>query len=406
MAITAETVSLSPDTIEQVRGELRARGLDGWLLFNFRGGNDVASKMLGIPALTRRYFVYLPAKGEPTAITHRIEQQPWSTWRGRKLEYSSWRELDAALADVLRGQPKVAMEYAEGDGVPYVDKTPAGVLEMVRGTGTTVVSSGDLVSTFYSRWTPEGEASHRRAAVHVYEAAHEAFRRITEAVKAGERVTEWDVRGWIQADFERRGLKAGADSDVAVNANAANPHYAASAESHAVMKPGDLVLIDLWGKENDDAVYADQTWMGYLGDEVPDRLAQIFLLLAEARDAAVEHVMSRSAAGEAVRGFEVDDVARGVIERGGYGQYFIHRTGHSIDRELHGSGPNIDNLETKDTRTLIRGVGFSVEPGIYIPGDVGFRTELDMYMGADGPEVTTPRPQRAIYPLFRENPFA
>jgi Xaa-Pro aminopeptidase len=406
MAVTSETVSISAATIDQVRGELRARGLDGWLLFNFRGGNDVASKMLGIPALTRRYFVYLPVKGDPVAVTHRIEQQPWSTWTGGNVQYSSWRELDAALARVLRGSPKVAMEYAEGDGVPYVDKTPAGVLELVRNTGATVASSGDLVSTFYSRWTAEGEASHRRAAQAVYEVAHSAFRRIVQVVREGGRVTEWDARSWIADDFARRGLRVGADSDVAVNANAANPHYAASAESHAEIREGDLVLIDLWGKESDDAVYADQTWMGFMGEEVPERLAEIFGVLAGARDAAVRHVIDRSAAGEAVRGFEVDDVARGVIERGGYGEYFIHRTGHSIDRELHGSGPNIDNLETKDTRTLIRGVGFSIEPGIYIPGEHGFRTELDMYMGANGPEVTTPNPQRAIYPLFRENSFA
>lgn len=406
MAITSETVSLSAGTIERVRAELRARGLDAWLLFNFRGGNDVASKMLGLPALTRRYFVYLPVRGEPVAVTHRIEQQVWSTWEGRNVQYSSWRELDAALAGVLGGGPRVAMEYAEGDGVPYVDKTPAGVIELVRAAGAEVVSSGDLVSTFYSRWSREGEASHRRAAQAVYEVAHAAFRRITQVVREGGRVTEWDARGWIQDDFARRGIRVGADADVAVNANAANPHYAASPDSHAEIREGDLVLIDLWGKEDDDAIYADQTWMGFMGTAVPEHLAQIFSVLASARDAAVQHVLSRAAAGEAVRGFEVDDVARGVIERGGYGEYFIHRTGHSIDRELHGSGPNIDNLETKDTRTLITGVGFSVEPGIYIPGEYGFRTELDMYMGARGPEVTTPNPQRAIYPLFAENPFS
>jgi Xaa-Pro aminopeptidase len=198
----------------------------------------------------------------------------------------------------------------------------------------------------------------------------------------------------------------GADAIVAVNAHAANPHYAPTPEKHAEICPGDLLLIDLWGKEDDDAIYADQTWMGYLGETVPDRLARIFTVLAGARDAAAGHVIEHTAAGQAVRGYEVDDVSRNHIVQGGYGDFFIHRTGHSIDRELHGSGPNIDNLETQDTRTLIRGVGFSIEPGIYIPGDVGFRTEVDMYMGADGAEVTTPNPQRAIYPLFREDPFA
>jgi Xaa-Pro dipeptidase len=405
MAVIAETVSLTAETVDRVRVELRALGLDGWLLVNFRGNNPVAGGLTGLPPMTRRWFVYLPAEGAPVAITHRIEQQPWETWIGEKREYSSWRELDRELSALLGGK-KMAMEYAAGDAVPYVDIVPAGMLELVRAAGAEVASSGDLVSAFYSRWTPEGEASHRRAAKVVHDVAHAAFRRVAAAVKKGDRVTEWDARGWIQDDFARQGLKVGADSIVAVNAHAANAHYGPTAEKHAEIKAGDLLLIDLWGKENDDAVYADQTWMGFLGDTVPDRLAQIFAVVTGARDAAIDLVRSRSGAGQAVCGYEVDDAARGVIERGGYADRIIHRTGHSIDRDLHGSGPNIDNLETKDTRTLIRGVGFSIEPGVYIPGDVGFRTEIDMYMGPNGGEVTTPNPQRAIYPLFREDPFA
>lgn len=405
MAVVEETVSITTEFVDRVREELRTLGLDGWLLYNFRGNNAVAGGLTGLPAMTRRWFVYLPAEGEPVAITHRIEQQPWETWIGVKREYSSWRELQLELGDLLQGK-RVAMEYAACDAVPYVDAVPGGVLELIREAGARVSSSGDLVSAFYSRWTAEGEASHRRAARIVHDVAHDAFRRIAQTVRSGGRVTEWEARGWIQQDFERLGLKVGADSIVAVNAHAANPHYGPTAEKHAEIKAGDLLLIDLWGKERDDAVYADQTWMGYLGDEVPGRLAEIFAVLSGARDAATSHVIEHTRAGETVRGYEVDDVSRGVIERGGYGKYFIHRTGHSIDRELHGSGPNIDNLETQDTRTLIQGIGFSIEPGIYIPGDVGFRTEVDMFIGPNGGEITTPNPQRAVYPLFRENPFA
>jgi Xaa-Pro dipeptidase len=406
MAVTDVTVSLSDETIDQVRGELRSRAIDGWLLFNFAGSNAVASKLLGLPALTRRYFVWLPAEGRPLAVTHRIEQQPWSTWRGDKVEYSSWRELEQRLAELLGSGPTVAMEYAESDAVPYVDRVPAGVIEMVRAAGAKVVSSGDLVSAFYSRWTDEGLASHRRAAVVLHEVAHAGFLRAAKAVRGGERITEWDLRSWIQDQLLLRGLTVGGDTIVAVNANAANPHYAPGEDVHAEIKAGDLLLIDLWGKEDDDAVYADQTWMGYLGDTVPERLAEIFRALADARDGAIDFVRARFAAGEAVRGYEVDDVSRGVIVERGWGERFIHRTGHSIDRDLHGSGPNIDNLETRDTRTLIRGIGFSVEPGIYLSGDVGFRSEVDVFIGAEGPEVTTPNPQRALYPLLRENPFA
>jgi len=405
MAVIAETVSLTTETLDRVRVELRALGLDGWLLVNFRGNNPVAGGLTGLPAMTRRWFVYLPAEGTPVAVTHRIEQQPWEGWIGENRPYSSWRELERKLGELLRGK-KVAVEYAPANAVPYVDIVPAGMVELIRAAGAEVVSSGDLVSAFYSRWTPEGEASHRRAAQVVHDVAHDAFRRIAAVVKEGGRVTEWEARGWIQDDFARRGIKVGADSIVAVNAHAANPHYGPTAEKHAEIKAGDLLLIDLWGKEDDDAVYADQTWMGYLGDTVPDRLAQIFAVLTAARDAAIDLVVSRSTAGQAVCGYEVDEAAHGVLERGGYGEQVFHRTGHSIDRELHGSGPNIDHVETKDTRTLIRGVGFSVEPGLYFPGDVGFRTEIDMYMGPNGGEVTTPNPQRAIYPLFREDPFA
>jgi Xaa-Pro dipeptidase len=404
MAVTSVTVSLSPETVERVRQEVRAQGMDGWLLYNFRDNNPVASRMLGLEALTRRYFVFIPVEGAPVAVTHRIEQQPWVGWIGEKVEYSSWRELEELLGRILAGKT-VAVEYAEGDAVPYVDRVPAGVVELIRNSGATVVSSSDLVSAFYSRWTAEGEASHRRAGETLRDVAHEAFLRAAEGVRSGNHVTEWELRTWIKEQLAARGLKVGGDADVAVNANAANPHYASSPESHATIRQGDLLLIDLWGKENDAAVYADQTWMGFLGEEVPQRLADIFRALTDARDAAIDFAQRRYASGGTVRGFEVDDVSRAVIVERGWGEAFIHRTGHSIDRDLHGSGPNIDNLETRDTRTLIQGIGFSIEPGIYLPGDVGFRTEVDVFVGPDGPEVTTREPQKAVYPLLRDHPF-
>lgn len=387
-------------TLERIQRELQAAGLDGWLLWDFHGANPIAGQLLGLPVLTRRYFVLLPAEGRPLALTHRIEQQPWENWPGEKRVYLSWRELDAGLAEMLAGRQRVAMEYVPGDAVPYVDRAPAGVVELVRAAGPEIVSSADLVSTFYSRWSPEQQASHRRAAVHVAETAQAALRRVGEHVRRGQSITEWELREWVCNRLAERGLAIGVDSIVAVGANAANPHYHPTAEEHREIREGDLLLLDLWGKESEEAIYADQTWMAYVGEEAPERLREIFAAVRDGRDAAVELLRERWSAGEPTNGYEVDDAVRGVIAGRGFGDRFLHRTGHSIDRELHGSGPNLDNLETRDTRRLIPGVGFSVEPGIYLSGDVGFRSEINVFLGPDGPEVTPPEPQRAIYPIL------
>lgn len=396
MAVTQQSVSLTSDTLREIQDELRRQGLAGWLLYDFHGLNPVALGIVGLPALSRRFFVLVPARGEPVALTHAIEQQPWRGWIGTKRVYGSWRELEAQLAEMLAGVGRVAMEYDQGDAVPYVDRVPAGVIEMVRTAGAEPVSSADLVSAFYSRWSAAGEASHREAAAAVRETALAAFSRVGELLTSGEPVAEYPLRNWIVGELERRGLSVGAGTIVAVGPNAANPHYAPTAENSAPIRPGDLLLIDLWGKQNEDAIYADQTWMGYVGANPPERLRQVWEAVRDAREAACDLARSRWAAGQPVAGYELDDAARAVITARGYGPNFIHRTGHSIDRELHGSGPNIDNLETRDTRRLIRGIGFSVEPGVYLPGDVGFRSEVNMYVGPDGPEVTTPHPQQDL----------
>jgi Xaa-Pro dipeptidase len=399
MAVVEETVSLTEETVARVQAELHERELDGWLLYNFHGNNPVASRMLGLPAMTRRYFVLIPAHGTPVAVTHRIEQQPWTGWIGENRPYLAWRELDERLADLVRGR-RIAMEYSGADAVPYVDLAPAGVVEMLTAAGATVMSSADLVSTFYARWTPEGLASHRRAAAALREIVHAAFAKVAEAVRGGG-ITELELRRWIAAQQAARGLTVGAEAIVAVNGNAANPHYAPTPEQHAPIVQGDLLLIDLWGKEEGpDAVYADQTWMAYVGAEVPDRLRELWEAARDGRLAACDLLRARWDAGQPVSGAEVDDACRAVIVQRGCGEAFIHRTGHSIDRELHGSGPNIDNLETRDTRSIIPGVGFSIEPGIYLTGDVGFRTEVDVYMGPDGPEVSPPETQTELYALL------
>jgi Xaa-Pro aminopeptidase len=396
MGIAVGRVELTTESLDQIQRHLRGLGIDGWLLYDFRGNNPIAAGVLGLPALSRRVFVLLPAHGSPIAITHRIEQQPWEGWIGENRVYLSWQSLERELKRLLSGAGTVAIEHATADSVPYVDRVPAGVLELVHRAGARTVSSGDLVSAVHSRWSPAGEASHRRAALVLKEAAFGAFARIRQAIASGAAFTELDARNWIVERLRSQGLEVGADAVVAVNANAANPHY--SPESNpAPVRPGDVVLIDLWGKEDDAAIYADQTWMGFVGERVPERVEALWRTIRDARDAAVTLIERRWSAGEPVAGFEVDDAARQVIAEGGFADAFLHRTGHSIDRDLHGSGPNLDNLETRDTRRLIPGVGFSVEPGVYFAGEVGLRTEIDVYMSSDGPVVTTPDPQREMH---------
>jgi Xaa-Pro aminopeptidase len=397
MGAVEETVSLTRETLERVQKELRDSALPGWLLWNFKGANAIASGLLGLPAMSRRYFVFLPAEGAPVALTHRIEQQPWTGWIGEKRVYLSWEELQEELQGMLDGLERVAMEYSASDAVPYVDRVPGGVLELVRSCGVEVVPSADLVTAFYARWTERGLQSHRRAAAALRETALGAFDRIGERLRSGSEPTEWEIKQWVREALERHGLRVEADAIVGVNGNAANPHYAPTAEHSTPIRRGDVVLIDLWGKEDEDAVFADQTWMAFVGREVPRRVNDLWEAARDAREAAVARVRAAWEAGEPVEGWQLDDAARDVIRERGWAEHFIHRTGHSIDRELHGSGPNLDNLETRDTRRLVPGVGFSVEPGIYLPGDLGFRTEIDVYLGPDGPEVTPSEPQREIY---------
>jgi Xaa-Pro dipeptidase len=396
MAVIEERVALTEETLARMQAELADQGLDGWLLYNFQGLNPVASGILGLPAMTRRYFVLIPARGRPVALTHGIEQQPWEGWIGEKRVYQSWQSLERELGEMLGGGERIAMEYAEGDAVPYTDRVPAGVLEMVRGAGVSVATSGDLVSAFYARWSERGLEEHRRVAAVLRETALGAFQRIGELLGRGETPTEWSIREWVQQRLAAEGVVSGADSIVAVNANAANPHYGPRRDDHAEIGAGDLVLVDLWGKVRDNSIYADQTWMAYVGTEVPERVEEIWRAARDGREAAIALVQERWSAGQPVSGYEVDDAARDLIRERGYGDAFIHRTGHSLDTSLHGSGPNIDNFETRDTRRLIQGVGFSIEPGIYLAGDLGFRTEVDVYMGPDGPEVTTPERQMEI----------
>jgi Xaa-Pro aminopeptidase len=390
---------LTPELLPTIQRLLADAGLDGWLLYDFRGTNAIASGLLGFEGLvSRRVFAFIPRIGRPVGIAHSIESGPWAKWPKEWpiRQYTGWRALESEVA-LLVGGKRVAMEYSEGDAIPYLDRVPAGVLELVRAAGATVVSSADLVSHVYATWTPAQFASHERAAKHIAAIARDAVVHAGAMWKAGTPVAEHELQARILDAFARIDLVTDHGPDVAASENAANPHYEPSAARPRLVVRGDSLLIDLWARERDGGVYADQTWMASLGAPSA-RATSIWEAIRDARDAALTLLTTRIALGEPVRGGEADDAARAVITDRGFGAQFWHRTGHSIDaRELHGSGPQIDNLESRDDRLLIPGVGFSVEPGIYFPGEIGMRTEVNCFVGDDALVVTPGDVQRDLF---------
>jgi Xaa-Pro dipeptidase len=382
---------ITPESLAGVQQALAAAGVDGWLLYDFRGLNPIAAGLMRLEGMTtRRAFAYVPVAGTPVALTHAIEQGPWRHWPApwTKETYSSWRSLESLLAKHVSGK-RVAMEYSKGDAVPYLDRVPAGVIEMVRSAGATVVSSGELVTRFYAAWNSEHIASHRRAAETIASIAREAMRVAGERARSADPLAEHELMAWILDRFHEAGLTTDHGPNVSVGPNAANPHYEPSPAAPRVIRAGDILLIDLWAREASGGVWADQTWMASIGTPSADALA-IWNAVRDARDAAIDLVRGRAKADTPVRGADVDDTARHVIEARGFGAYFTHRTGHSIDpRDLHGSGPHLDNLESRDDRLLVPGAAFSIEPGIYVPDKIGMRTEVNVYV-LPGEAVVTP----------------
>jgi Xaa-Pro dipeptidase len=382
---------LTTGSLAAVQSALAEARVDGWLLYDFRGSNPIAHAMLRLEGLvSRRVFAWVPRSGTPVAITHAIEQGPWAHWPAEweRRVYASWRSLENELAGLVRGK-RVMMEYSPGDAVPVVDRVPAGVLDMVRASGATVLTSADLVSRFFAVWEDGHLASHQRAAEQLARIAKEAFARAGESVRAGAPLAEHDLMAWIRLEFDKARLSTDHGPNVSAGENAANPHYEPSPATPRVLRPGDVVLIDLWATEA-GGMWADQTWMASVG--APSAKArQVWSVVRDARDAAISLIRARIAARAVVKGAEADDAARAVIDAAGFGSQFTHRTGHSMDaRALHGSGPNLDNLETREERVLIPGVGFSIEPGVYLPGEFGVRTEVNAFMGRDE-LIVTPR---------------
>lgn len=377
--------------LAEVREALTEAGVDGWLLFDFHGLNPVAGRVLGLTGMnTRRLFVLLPREGEPTAVAHKIELQGLEGFPGRVVPYARWTELHAALEPLVAGR-RLAMEISPEDSVPYLDRVPHGVVELLRRLGGTVVPSGSLVSRFAARWSSAEAADHRFAAEIVAQVARET---LAGAVReAGTGLSESALRGRVVAAVEARGLVFDDHPIVAFGANAAKPHYEPRAGRDAKLENGQVVLLDLWAGKSRQTVFADQTWIGYAGDRPPERVEQVWRTVRDARDAAIAVIQRAALERQPIAGYEADRAARGVIEAAGFGEFFVHRTGHSIDRDLHGSGPHLDDYETHDDRLLVPGVGFSVEPGIYLPGEFGIRSEVNVFWSERGPEVTPKEPQ-------------
>ena len=371
-------------------------GADGWLLYDFHGINPAATRVLGIKGMgTRRFFVLLPREGKPIAVAHRIELASFDGFPGEVRAYAAWRELHDQLRALVAGKT-VAMEISPADAVPYLDRVPHGVVELIEGFGAKVVSSGTLITRFAARWSPSELEGHRRAAEAIAEIALTALRWAGSELGRGAEVRETGMQARVTEAFGRAGLVTDHPPIVGFQANAANPHYEPLAGSDRRLAAGDVLLLDLWAGVALGSVFADQTWMGFAGREPSDDVRRAWGVVRDARDAAVALLRDRWKKKETVTGAALDDAARGVIRAAGFGEYFVHRTGHSIDRDLHGSGPHLDNFETADERALIPGVGFSVEPGIYLPGRFGIRSEINVYVGESGPEVTPQKPQQEL----------
>jgi len=388
-----------------VQSAIAELGLDGWLLYDFRGLNVLARRVLGLSPdhmLSRRWFYYIPAKGVPKKLVHRIEPRALDAFPGAATPYLRWQELEAGVSQLLTGAQRVAMEYVPRNANPYVSRVDAGTVELVRSCGVEVVPSGDLVQRFEACWDDEQWAMHLEAAVHTRSAFDAAFAFIAERVRAAGSVRETEVQQRILAHFTQHGLICDHAPICAVGPHSGDPHYEPGATVDGVIKEGDFVLIDLWAKLNRPrAVYSDLTWTCFVGTDVPAKYTEVFTIVAAARDAAIAKVRDAFGAGRPLQGWEVDDAARGVIEQAGYGAAYCHRTGHSIGQEVHGNGANMDNLETREERRVLPRTCFSVEPGIYLP-EFGIRSEVDVFVDKDGKvHVTGGAPQTAIVPLLR-----
>jgi Xaa-Pro dipeptidase len=376
--------------ISGIQRDLRAAKLDGWLFYDFRGRDPIAQGVLQLPPgmRTRRWYYFVPAKGTPRKLVHKIETESLAALPGETLFYAGQEELRKNLGKLLGRAKNVAMQYSPKNAIPYVAMVDAGTVELVRSCGVKVVSSADLVQKYEACWIPAQLESHLAAGAVIDRVVREAFQLAAKNVREKKTFTEYDLKQWILNEFESAGIAVDQGPDIAVGPHASDPHYGPTPETASPIREGDLLLLDVWGKTKAaGSVYYDITWVGYLGAKVPEKMAKVFGIVREARDKAVDLIQSSVAAGKPLQGWQVDKAARKVIEKAGYGKYFFHRTGHNIGQTVHGNGVNMDGLETHDVRHLIPRTCNSIEPGIYLP-EFGIRSEVNVYVGEKEARVT------------------
>jgi len=378
--------------IAEIQSALQKEKLDGWLFYDFRGSDILIPRILKTERLggSRRWFYFIPATGEPVKVVHAIEPDQIDVLPGKKLVYREWSLLKSQVKAAIGPGKRIAMQYSPNNDIPYISRVDAGTIEMVRSIGVDIVTSADLVQQFEAVWTDDQLAMHKEANAKLQKIIVEAFGEIKRRMIANEPTTEVDVQKFMMKRFTEEGMRS-EPMIVAVNANAASPHYFPDAEHNSPIKRGDLVLIDSVSKlTKPKAPAVDLTWVGYVGDKVPEEYVKIWNIVYGAQQAAFEFVKTSFQNHKSIRGADVDDIARGVIRKAGYADQFLHRTGHSIGEEGHGNGANIDNLETRDSRRLIPGTAFSIEPGIYLEGKFGIRSEIDVYVSDNDAIITAP----------------
>ena len=381
--------------IEAIQHALRDAGLDGWLFYDHHGRDPLAYRILGLDPemhVTRRWYYLIPAEGEPRKLVHRIEVARLDTLPGSRAEYSSWQELESKLQEMLAAVQRIAMQYSPRNAIMYVSMVDAGTVELLRAWGKEIVSSADLVSRFEAVLTDEQLASHYTAGEKIDRILAEGWREMGRRVHSGS-ADEFGMVEWLAGAMRSEGMVWQHGPNVSCGPNSADSHYEPARESSRAIRVGDFVLIDIWGKMAGDddgasSVYYDITWTGVVGREPSEREHTVFNTVRDARDAAVRLVQKRFAAGEPIAGWEADDAARAVIRAAGLGDWFTHRTGHNIGPEIHGSGAHLDNLETHDVRQILPMTCFSVEPGVYFPGDFGVRSEVNMITRPGEAKVT------------------